>query len=128
MFPETLEKVVEQSDKKRFELTNGKIRALYGHSIPAKIKKEEIIPPEILYHGTSRKAVEAILIEGLKPMKRQYVHLSYNPDIAYDVGKRKDDQPVILQINARNAYEDGVVFYACIKDNTIFICIPCIDL
>ena len=122
--PETLEKVVEQSDKKRFELTNGKIRALYGHSIPAKIKKEEIIPPEILYHGTSRKAAEAILTEGLKPMKRQYVHLSCEANIAYEVGKRKDRDPAILQIDAGRAYKDGIVFYSGNERNVLVDFVP----
>ena len=31
-------KSMELSDKKRFEIKDGKIRALYGHSIPQKLK------------------------------------------------------------------------------------------
>ena len=34
---ETLEKIIAESKKKRFELANGKIRATYGHSIDTKI-------------------------------------------------------------------------------------------
>lgn len=121
---ETLNRVVEQSDKKRFELKENKIRALYGHSLSSMIKKEEIIPPEILYHGTSRKAVEAILIEGLKPMKRQYVHLSYDSNSAYEVGKRKDKDPVILQICAGKANKDGIPFYGGNERNVLANHIP----
>ena len=37
---EDLEHIIKNSDKKRHELVNGKIRALYGHSIPKKIVKK----------------------------------------------------------------------------------------
>ncbi len=108
---EVLKKIVAESDKKRFELKDGKIRALYGHSIPLRINKEEIIPPEYLYHGTTRKAAASIIQDGLKPMKRQYVHLSYDIGIAKEVGLRRDDKPVILRIDALKAYENGIRFY-----------------
>ena len=50
---EDLKIMIEKSEKKRHELKENKIRALYGHSIPMKIVKEEGVPPEFLYHGTS---------------------------------------------------------------------------
>lgn len=107
-----LESIVDNSDKKRFEMKDGKIRALYGHSFQRKIAKDEIIPPEYLYHGTSHKAARQIYVEGLKPMKRQYVHLSYDTSIAKEVGKRKDSIPVIMKIDAREAYDAGIKFYS----------------
>ncbi len=71
-----LKKMIEVSDKKRHEILDEKIRALYGHSVPQKILKKVSVPPSILYHGTARHLVEQILSEGLQPMGRQYVHLS----------------------------------------------------
>lgn len=41
--------IIETSDKKRHELRNGKIRALYGHSIPMHISKEPLTPPDNLF-------------------------------------------------------------------------------
>ncbi len=108
---EVLKKIVAESDKKRIDLKDGKIRSLYGHSIPLRISKEALIPPEYLYHGTIRKALESILIEGLKPMKRQYVHLSYDIGIAKEVGLRRDEHPVILKVDALKAHENGTHFY-----------------
>ena len=108
---EELERIVAESDKKRFELSDGKIRALYGHSFSKRIKKQQIIPTEYLYHGTSRESASLILQEGLKPMNRQYAHLSYDFSTAKEVGLRKDNQPVILRISALKANENGVVFY-----------------
>ena len=49
--------------------------------------------------------------EGLKPMNRQYVHLSQDKETAYLVGSRHDQNPVILQIDAYKAYQDGIAFY-----------------
>lgn len=106
-----LNQMISQSNKKRFEMQNGKIRALYGHSLPTKLAKTLAQPPEILFHGTSPSAVEIIQKQGLKPMARQYVHLSVDRQTASEVGKRKSKKPVILEIAAAIAYENGVKFY-----------------
>lgn len=106
-----LSKMIEISDKKRHEISNGKIRALYGHSVPQKILKESSIPPSILYHGTKRHLVQQILSEGIQPMGRQYVHLSVDIDTAKIVGKRKDSHPVLLKIQAEQASNEGIKFY-----------------
>ena len=44
-------------------------------------------------------------------MCRQYVHLSIDTDTAVQVGKRRDDSPVILVIDSHKAYTDGISFY-----------------
>ncbi len=103
--------MIEKSDKKRHEISGEKIRALYGHSIPKKISKEQKEPPEILYHGTTRKFVQAILEKGLLPKGRQYVHLSIDTQTAIQVGRRRDENPVLLEIRALEAYKEGVRFY-----------------
>jgi putative RNA 2'-phosphotransferase len=103
--------MINSSDKRRHEILNNRIRALYGHSLPGKLKKTEAIPPNILFHGTSPKSAETIKLEGIKPMNRQYVHLSTNQEIAYQVGKRKSSHPIILTIQSFQAYSKGVKFY-----------------
>ena len=108
---EDLEYMIENSDKKRHELVEGKIRALYGHSIPKRIAKEITEPPAILYHGTARRFLESIEDIGLLPKGRQYVHLSNDIETALQVGKRHDDKPVILEINAKKAWDEGIKFY-----------------
>jgi putative RNA 2'-phosphotransferase len=103
--------MINRSDKRRFEMKAGKIRAFYGHSMEQKIARVPVHPPEILFHGISPKAVEAIRREGLKPMERQYVHLSLDEQTARTVGHRRTKQPVILRILARDAHQNGVKFY-----------------
>lgn len=106
-----IKKMIEESEKKRHEIECGKIRAVYGHSIPMKIIKEEKEPPNILYHGTARRFIESIKENGLLPKPRQYVHLSEDIKTAEIVGKRHDDKPYILIIDAKQAWNEGIKFY-----------------
>lgn len=108
--------VVRESDKQRFEIVEEdgaqKIRARYGHSVEGEVEYEPIEPPEILYHGTSRGAIESIQNEGLKSMARQNVHLSIDRETAFIVGRRHDSAPVILTIRALEAHRAGEKFYS----------------
>jgi putative RNA 2'-phosphotransferase len=106
-----LENMIAKSETKRHELRDDKIRALYGHSVSQRLLLERAAPPSTLYHGTSVRALESIKREGLRPMGRQYVHLSTDAKTATKVGSRKDKSPVILKINSGAAYELGVAFY-----------------
>ena len=103
--------MIQKSEKKRHEIFSGKIKAYYGHSIPMKIAKEEKVPPEVLYHGTARRFLNSIREKGLLPKERQYVHLSIDTETAFEVGKRHDDKPIILKINALEAWKNGIAFY-----------------
>lgn len=106
-----LQRVVQQSSKKRYEMADGRIRALYGHSLDGRIVKQTAVPPNILYHGTAPATAEIILREGLKPMSRQYVHLSADTEMAQQVGSRKDNAPLILCVHALQAHQAGFAFY-----------------
>lgn len=103
--------MIEASSKQRHELVHGRIRALYGHSLPGKLRRQAAVPPAHLFHGTSSAVLPAIRRDGLLPMGRQYVHLSTDRDTAHAVGKRKAYAPVILTVKAQEAYKAGVMFY-----------------
>lgn len=106
-----IEEIIATSEKQRFEIQDNKIRAFYGHSTTEKIEKEPAVPPITLYHGTSPEAAKVILREGLRSMKRQYVHLSTDTQTARKVALRHTRQPVILSVAARQAHEQGIAFY-----------------
>ncbi|MHA1298331.1 MAG: RNA 2'-phosphotransferase [Candidatus Helarchaeota archaeon] len=95
-------------ENERYEIAANKIRAIYGHSIDIKYKLEQAVI-EKLYHGTTKKAADKILKEGLKPMNRQKVHLSIDVPAATRVGKRKTPNPTILIIEAGTAIKEGIV-------------------
>ena len=103
--------MIDKSDKKRHELHDGRVRALYGHSVPSKIFKQRVAPPAVLYHGTSPEAATLIRTDGLRPMGRQHVHLSIDKAMARQVGSRKSHAPTVLAVNASSAHASGVAFY-----------------
>lgn len=105
------QELINRSDKKRHEVKDGKIRALYGHSTPQKLIKEPAVPPDILYHGTSPRRLKWIMEDALLSMQRHYVHLSPDKETAYEVGKRKHYEPVILVVDASKASKEGIQFY-----------------
>jgi putative RNA 2'-phosphotransferase len=97
--------------KKRFELKDGRIRALYGHSRVDAVTYPPVEPPEVLYHGTTPQAEKNIRKTGLQPMKRQYVHLSANTERALSVGGRRTEQVSLLIVRAQDAHRAGIEFY-----------------
>ena len=115
---EQIEHIINESDKKRFEINGSRIRATYGHSFEKKIEYVPQEPPAILFHGTSRKAMERIIWEGLKSMSRQYVHLSSDVETAQKVGERHDRSPVILMVDACKMHNEGFKFYHTGNDTT----------
>jgi len=103
--------VVSESEKKRFELRDDKIRATYGHSFPVDLGLEPVEPPAELYYGTARDLAQSILHKGLKPRDRQFVHLSASLEDAEAVGKRRDPAPIIVVVDTLAAREADVAFY-----------------
>jgi putative RNA 2'-phosphotransferase len=99
-----------EPDKCRFSLSEGEIRANYGHSTAEKIVHEPALPPAVLVHGTSEQAVEGILQHGIRPMRRQYVHLTTNAELAARVGSRHGKVRV-LSVDSAAAHAAGIVFY-----------------
>lgn len=110
---EILEEIVAEDNKGRysFDDEHKRIRANQGHSIPrVVIIMDEPEPPEFLYHGTATRFLETIFKEGLKPMKRQYVHISNDLETAVEVGKRHG-KPVVLIIKAKELAAAGHKLY-----------------
>lgn len=107
-----LDEIVTTNDKQRYSYNDdaSKIRANQGHSINIDLELNPISPPPFLYHGTPEKFVTLIKEEGLKPMTRQYVHLSADKETATKVGTRRG-KPYIFTILSGMMHEDGILFY-----------------
>ncbi len=114
-----LENVIHSSKKKRHEIKGDKIRALYGHSTSVKLEYKASKPPETLYHGTTEDSIDKIMQEGLKPMNRQYVHLSAVKKEAIQVAKRRSKNIILLEVQARKAYSKGTEFY---YSDSVWLC------
>ncbi|MEM9814132.1 MAG: RNA 2'-phosphotransferase [Pseudomonadota bacterium] len=109
---EDIVRVVAGSDKKRFALSGDgrRIRAQQGHSVPVDLALEPVTAPRELFHGTSTKALDAILVEGFRPMKRHHVHLSPDVETETRVGARHGT-PVVLRVDAAALAQTGHMFF-----------------
>ncbi len=111
--PEHVKALALLDPKGRFELKEGKIRARYGHnqSLNVNIDYPEDVESAILYHGTTLQALPSILREGLKPLKRKYVHLTTNIQDAIETAKRHRGRPVVLEIDCEKLRSMGIKIY-----------------
>lgn len=109
---EMLEEIVVTDEKGRYSFNEDKtlIRANQGHSIPVDVELEEMVPPDVLYHGSARKYVAGIKKLGLIPKSRLYVHLSADRKTAKKVGMRHG-VPVVWAIDTQKMYANGHKFY-----------------
>ena len=99
--------------KGRFELSNDRIRARYGHSRKLGIRINYPLETslKILYHGTTADKLARILSEGLKPMNRAFVHLSVSFDDACNVGRRHGRNAIVLVVDANCIRSHGYNTY-----------------
>ena len=76
--------------ERRFELVGTRIRARYGHTVEVSPSDDVPETHPKLFHATSVLALKNVLSrrEGLKPMKRQQVHLTEDPASAMVAGGR----------------------------------------
>ena len=107
-----LREIVKTDDKGRYEFLDEQqlfIRARYGHSVKVDVELPDAVPPAVLYHGTAKRFVDSIRQQGIKKMRRLYVHLSEKEEDALKVGQRHGE-PIALIIDARQMSDDGIKF------------------
>lgn len=107
---EQISEIVETDSKQRYTVRGSEIRAAQGHSFPVELGMEALIPPVVLFHGTTTATIPLIKESGLLSMSRQFVHLSASSQTAEEVGTRHGT-PVILTIRAQEAQKAGVSFF-----------------
>lgn len=111
---DALARIVDADPKQRFAFNAQctQVRAQYGHTL-SKVRLEYLptLPPETLFHGTTRERARAIFAsEGLRPQRRQYVHLTSNYADAADVTTRYAGEVCVLAIDARALHAIGEAF------------------
>lgn len=108
---EAVENIVAADSKQRLEYSTNrlKLRAAQGHSFEVDLSEQRAEPPELLFHGTATHVIDAIRRDGLRPQRRQYVHLSHELETATKVGSRHGT-PVILSVKAGEMSRSGAVF------------------
>jgi putative RNA 2'-phosphotransferase len=107
---EDVVEAVESGDRIRYEIDNGRIRALYGHSIEIE-PGEPARPPEHLFLAVPARDVARAQRFGLRGGRRRFVHLALNEEDACEAGRRLARDYAVLCIHALEAWEEGVNFY-----------------
>ena len=94
------------SDREKFELVDDRIRYA-GHVV----QYEAAAPPQTLYYGSRRRVYPHILQRGLDPGEKQYVPLAIDSALALRIGRRRDPEPILVEIRAQHANDEGVAIY-----------------
>ena len=116
--------IIDNNNKKRFVFNSDEtmIRAAQGHSISVDLKMKRILPPDMLFHGTSLYNNGLISKGGLKKMSRNHVHLTDNVDTAKNVGMRYakyQNKLWIITIDAKQMNADGFEFFK--SENGVYL-------
>ncbi len=102
--------IVETDPKGRYQLSNGKMRATYGHSFDVELDLPTDGIPERLYYPATEEEVSILIENGLKPADRRMVHLSKTSADAYIAGRVRTEKPVIIEVDASSMIRnDGVI-------------------
>lgn len=101
--------IIETDPKGRYEYRDGKIRATYGHSIDIDLDLPTKGIPDILYYPTTPEEVDIVIETGLRPSDRKKVHLSKTYNDAMNAGRVRTQDPVILEIDTKEAQSDGII-------------------
>lgn len=99
--------LVESDEKGRYEISGGKIRAVYGHSVGV-VLDYPLYEGEFAYYGVSPEEVDILLEEGLRPVKQKYLHLSTTLEKAIEVALIHTENPSIFKIDTVAAIDDGL--------------------
>ncbi len=99
---------------------------LLGFEVPYRLEGKKVIiqdglpkpyypveePPRVLYHSARLKACYHIYKHGLKAAGRPYLPLARTRELALRIGRRRDKNPLLLEISAREAFFEGIIFRA----------------
>ena len=107
--PHHIVAIIETDNKGRYEYRDGMIRATYAHSFEVELDHPAGVAPEKLYYPTTLEEVDIVLEVGLKPSDRKMVHLSKGIGDAVNAGRVRTENPIILEVDAQGATEDGIL-------------------
>jgi putative RNA 2'-phosphotransferase len=116
-----LKQIVVQDDKCRFSFEDEsyrRVRANQGHSIRVDLGLKQVVPPDVLYHGTATRFLESILQNGITRKSRHHVHLSTDRKSAIKIGQRHG-KPIVIIIDSMKMNLDGISFY--LSENDVYL-------
>ncbi|MFB8146500.1 RNA 2'-phosphotransferase [Microbacterium sp. NPDC056003] len=100
--PDQIRYIAGALGETRFELDGDDVRALYGHSNRATIPYVRRDTPPALFHATPLRNLNSVLeaLDGLRPVGRQWVHLTENVSVAMQSSKRHHGPIAVLEVDS----------------------------
>jgi len=114
--PLHIEAIVETDDKNRYQVDGEMVRATYAHTIDVNLSDLPMATLPTLYYPVTEDEVDIVLEQGLTPTDRSKVHLSGSIEKATEAGQIRTEKPIILQIDAKKAIQNGVFIRQAGKD------------
>ena len=105
-----INEVLLGKDRGLFELEGKRIRATETHwrfdfeNPPRSL-------PKVLFTAVRRRAHPVVMEKGLRSVEDRYLALASDADMALRMGRRRDQEPVLLEVLASAAEREGVQFY-----------------
>ncbi|HUT72151.1 MAG TPA: RNA 2'-phosphotransferase [Desulfatiglandales bacterium] len=94
-----------------FEMSEKKIRSRKRTFAPVDKERDAGPPSSVLFKGVKRKAYPFILRAGLLRGSQEHVVLTTDKDVAIRIARRLEQTPIMLEIRAGDAHENGIAFY-----------------
>ncbi len=99
-------------EKPVIEIKENLIRAADRTNLPEYALTDNI--PKLLFTCVRRKAYPFTLDKGISPSSFGRVILSVDKDLALKMGRRKDQAPVLLTVQAQKAVQQGIAFFQAV--------------
>jgi len=105
-----INEVLLSEERSLFETEKGLIRTNLRHwNLDTKRPSQSI--PKILFTGIRRRAHSVVMDKGLRANEGTYHILSPDKKMAERIGRRRDQEPVLLEVMAAQAHKEGIRFH-----------------
>jgi putative RNA 2'-phosphotransferase len=104
-----LDEILYSSPDPPFEILGKRIRAKQRDQLVRPNPAQKL--PKLLFTSIRKRAYRSVLDKGILPTGYYQVVLSSNRDLAERIGKRSDQDPVMLSVHVQKSVENGVRFY-----------------
>jgi len=105
-----LAELIHSPEGARFEFQADRLRA--KDPMISMVPEATGYPPRRLFHAVRRRAHPVVLQHGLRPSRGPWVVMAADAQMALRIGRRRDPDPVILEVRAEEASRKGVRFHA----------------
>ena len=104
-----LEEILYSLPGPPFEISGKQIRAKCRDQLARPNPAQKL--PKLLFTSIRKRAYRSVLDKGIFPAGYYQVVLSSSRDLAERMGKRTDQDPVMLSVHVQKSVENGVRFY-----------------